>query len=328
MKKIVPFRDEEGKVIDNLITLLTENGRLKEIVTVENNMVALKELARSISLYPSILKEQHLGSATRSVETLVDSMCRTDEFDFRLRMPTKALLGNGFLIAKINFFYMLIYLCDQAAGAGDLKESIRLFISNNIFTMMAEDVFLSIIEDCGIDQGVRMKAGYFIADIWERRLDHGVKEFVPILSEIWRAREKLVPAFGTMLGFSELFRISGQIEPAFLDFFQRDELTDEEISSIEEFIFGLTFEETASLRSEMEKRNKFVLCREEVEEIIGHNRIYVQDRIQDFRDIYHSFKHRKTNAKYRARAKLAGPHKTIEEYIMCYLLARSGDLAQ
>ena len=325
MKRIVPFREEEGKIIENLLSALREKDRSKEIITVENNMVALKELARSISLYPSILKEQSLGSATRSVETLVDSMCSTDEFDFRLRIPTKALLGNGYLIAKINFFYMLIYLCGQVSASDEIKDSIMSFISNNIFTLMAEDVFLSIIEDCGIAPDVRMKAGYFIADIWERRLDHGVKEFVPILSEIWKARETLVPAFGTMLGFSELFKISGQIEPAFLDFFQRDELTDEEITSIEEFIFGLTYEETVKLRAEMERRDKYVLCREEVEEILGHNRIYAQERMKDHREIYHSFKHRKTNAKYRARAKLAGPHKTIEEYIMCYLLARSGD---
>lgn len=326
MKRIIAFREEEGKIIDNLLSALGESGRSKEITSVQNNMDALRELARSISLYPSILKEQRLGSATRSVETLVDSMCSTDEFDFRLHIPTKALLGNGYLIAKINFFYMLLYLCEQVSASDGIKDSIRSFISKNVFTLMAEEVFLSIIEDCGIPQDVRMKAGYFIAEIWERRLDHGVKEFVPILSEIWKARETLVPAFGTMLGFSELFKISGQIEPAFLDFFQRDELTDEEISSIEEFIFGLTYEETAKLRAEMERRNKYVLDREEVEEIIGHDRIYAQDQIKDHREMYHSFKHRKTNAKYRARAKLSGPHKTIEEYIMCYLLARSGDL--
>ncbi len=326
MKKIVPFTEEEGDRIEKLLLLLRENGRPKEITAVENNMVALRELARSISLYPSIIKEQQLGSETRSLETLVDAMCCTDEFDFRMRIPTKAVLGNGYLIAKINFFYMLIYLCDQVPGAAGLKDSINSFISNNIFTLMAEDVFLSIIEDLEIPRGVRMKAGYHITDIWERRLDHGVREFVPILSEIWKARESLVPAFGTMQGFSELFKISGQIEPAFLDFFQREELADEEISSIEEFIFGLTYEETVRLREEMERRNRYVLCREEVEEILGHNRIYHQDRIKDHREIYRSFKHRKTNAKYRARAKLAGPHKTIEEYIMCYLLSINKNL--
>jgi len=326
MKKIVPFREEEGAIIQDLLSALRKSDRSKEIITVENNMVALRELARSISLYPSILKEQQLGSATRSVETLVNSMCSTDEFDFRLHIPTKALLGNGYLIAKINFYYMMIYLCEQVSAAEDIRDSITAFISNNIFTLMAEEVFLSIIEDCEISSDVRMKAGYFIAEIWERRLDHGVKEFVPILSEIWKARATLVPAYGTMLGFSELFKISGQIEPAFLDFFQRDELTDEEISSIEEFLFGLTFEETAKLRAEMEIRNKYVLCREEVEEIIGHNRIYAQHQLKDNREMYHSFKHRKSNAKYRARAKLAGPHKTIEEYLMCYLLDRNKDL--
>ncbi len=323
MKKIIVFKEDESRKIEELIRVLEKNDKSSEITRIKNNRSALIELARSVSLYPSILKEQHLGSATRSVETLVESMCqndKTEESDIRLNIPTKALLGNSFLIAKMNFFYMLYYLTEELAEVESIKRSIKTFISNNVFTLMAEDVFLSIIDDCEISIDIRMSAGYLLANIWEYRLYHGVKKFAPILSDIWKAREALVPAYGTMLGFSELFRISEQIEPAFLDFIQRDELSDEEIASIEEFIFGLSYEETSRIRSEMDEQGQWVLSKAEIEKIIGQNWVYPEYHVRDQRELYRSFLHRKINAKNRARARIDGPHKTIEEYIMCYLL--------
>ncbi len=325
MKKIVVFKEEESKIIEAFEKILEKNKKLKEIKKIKKNSAALKELARSISLYPSILKEQHLGSATRSVKTLVESMCENNVEDINLNIPTKAVLGAGFLIAKINFFYMMLYLSKEIKKTENITISIKTFISNNIFTLMAEDVFLSIIEDYMISMKIRLKAGYLIANIWEYRLDHGVKAFTPILSDIWIAREKLIPAYGAMLGISELYKISHNIEPIFLDFIRRDGLSDEEIASMEEFIFGLTYEETSKLRKEMKKRKISVITKEDVEKIIGQNRIYPEYRVTDQREIYRSFKHRKSNAKYRARAGLKGPRKTIEEYIMCYLLSRASE---
>lgn len=321
MKRIIVFRKEEQSAIETLLSELESGGRENEITTIKNNRDALRELAGSISLYPSILKEQQLGSATRTVETLVNSMCRIDQLDVRLHIPTKALLGNGYLIAKVNFFYMLLYLSEELPGVPEIKDLLKSFISSNISTLMAEEVFLAIIEDGEIQLDIRMNAGYLLANIWEYRLDHGVKEFAPILSDMWKAREKLVPVFGTMLGFSELFKMSEHIEPAFFDFIQRDELTEEEIASIEEFVFGLSFEEMEKIREEMERRDISVLGRKEVEDIIGPNRIYPEYRVTDLRDLYRSFRHRKSNARYRTRANHNGPHKTIEEYIMCYLLS-------
>ncbi len=324
MKKIIVFKEEENKIIEEVEIVLKNEDRSNDIKKINNNKTALKELARSISLYPSILKEQYLGSTKRTVETLVESMCNSEVLDINLHIPTKALLGNGFLIAKINFFYMLFYLCKELKKTRSIEKSIKSFISNNIFTLMAEDVFLSLIEDSMIPMKIRLKAGYLIANIWEYRLDHGVKAFAPILSDIWQAREMLVPAYGTMLGFSEIFRISHNTEPIFLDFIQRDDLSDEEVSSMKEFIFGLTYEETLKLKKEMGKKKISVLSEEDVEKLIGQNRIYPEYRVKDQREIYRSFKHRKSNAKYRTRANLEGPHKTIEEYIMCYLLSRAG----
>ncbi len=48
-----------------------------------------------------------------------------------------------------------------------------------------------------------------------------------------------------MLGFSELFTISGYIEPAWFDFLQSDEIDEDEVHSLEEFTFGMSHEENS-----------------------------------------------------------------------------------
>ncbi|MDY6932877.1 MAG: hypothetical protein SVZ03_01480 [Spirochaetota bacterium] len=321
MVKIILFNELESSIIDKLLWHLKKNNKTDDISFVNNNRTALEEIARSISLYPSIMKEQQLGKGIRTIETLVESLCEKDELSIMLHIPTKAVLGNGYLIAKINFFSMLIYLTNEIQGLEDIAAQIKSIISNNVFTIMSEEVFLSIIEDNDIPKHIRMNAGYLLAKIWEYRLDHGVKEFAPILLNIWKAREKLMPAFGTMNGFSELLLISEQTESVWLDFFRRDSLSEKEISSLEEFIFGLSYEEMIQIRMQMERMGKSSITKQDVEEIIGKNRIYPEYKICDPREFYRSFEHRKINAKFRAKARTDGPHKTIEEYIMCYLLS-------
>lgn len=321
MKNIILFNDDEKVILGRLIKLLQSLGRREEIKSVKNNRTALKELAASISLYPSILGTHQLGGISRSIETLIAMLCQSEEPGIILHIPTKALLGKGYTIAKINFFFMLLYLT-RGIGRGDsIEGEIRAIISNNIFTLMAEEVFLSIIRDSEISDAIRTNAGYLLAKIWEYRLDYGVKEFAPFLSNIWKARGEIEPVFGTLLCLSEVYRIAENSDEAWLDFLQRDALTEEEVFSLEEFLFDLSFEEIMKVRREMEKRGVNSISLVDVEEIIDRKVMY-PEYDDDPRELYRSFRFRIINARYRTRAKLHGPKKTIEEYIMCYLLSK------
>jgi hypothetical protein len=326
MKNIIHFSDNETNLVYEIINRLRAENKIKEILQIENNKNALQQIANAISLYPSILKEQHLGTTKRSVETLVHSLCEEEKIDLRLHMPTKALLGNAFLIAKINFFYMLMYTTSEIPDFGNTNKTLIKIMTNHVFTLTAEEVFLSIIEDKKVKKEIKIKAGYLLANIWEYRFDHGVREFAPILSNIWRARGTLVPTYGTMLGFSELFKISEKIEPAFFEFLQSEDLSDEEIHAIEEFIFDLSFEETKLIKERMLQKSKHVISKSDVNEILGDNRAYPHYNTNDPRELYRSFTDRKANSKHRAKSNFDGPQKTIEEYLMCYLLAKK-DLA-
>ncbi|MCP4132416.1 MAG: hypothetical protein GY754_15700 [bacterium] len=323
MDKIIVFNNTEKEIMSRFKLKLTEMGsREYEITAIDNNENALLELGQAISLYPSILGQQRLGSTSRSVATLVDNLCLKDVMDLILHIPTKAILGQSFSIAKINFFLMLKYLRKEVADLEVSDESIRKIVSNNVFTLMAEEVFIAIISDKKIPFPIRTKAGYLLAQIWEYRIDHGVKDFAPMLTDIWSKREQLVPAYGTMLGISELFMLSKKMDPFWLEYLESDTFAQDDLDSLQEFLLGLSFEQMETLSEKMEVEGKASLSPKEVESVIGTRFAFPEYDKNDPRTLFKSFSHRKNNAIYRSRGDSRGPKKTIEEYLMCYLLSK------
>jgi len=322
-KKIIVFSKNEKKIITSIKNLISDRDRKNEIISIRNNETALKELAKSISLYPSIFGEQQLGNSSRSVLTLIDNLCITDTVDLIMHVPTKAILGRSFSIAKINFFLLLLYLTREIQGLNNIEERIIEIISVNIYSLMAEEVFISILSDKKIPRKIRNDSAFLLANIWEYRIDHGVKNFVPILNNIWAKRKDFIPAYGTMLGISELFIIFSESESVWLDFLARDDIQDDEINSLKEFLMSLSFENINELTVRMKMLGKTSINADELNSLIDSDSplpVYGQ---KDPRDFFKSFTQRKNDAIFRRQSNLPGPKKTIEEYIMCYLLGRS-----
>ncbi len=322
MKNILVFSDEEREAIEYIKAGLSVDNMKDEISAIVRNETALGELAATISSYPSILKQQSLGGISRSVDTLVNSLTLKDRADMIFNIPTKAILGKSFFIAKINFFYMLIYLTREVKSLAKKRDHLLMITEKIIFGIMAEEVYMSIVSDKEISTHIRNSAAYLLANIWEYRIYQGVREFFPILSNIWRTREKMVPAYGTMVGITEFFRLLDKCDPAWLDFLQRDELVQDEIDSLREFLLGLSYEEMMIIDGYMDEHGKISFNGFEIEKIIGKKPVYPDYLADDPRDFYRYFVQRKTNAFDRSRSGAAGPKKTIEEYLMCYLLSR------
>jgi hypothetical protein len=325
-REIVIFNQAEENLVSSVASILSESGRAGDADTLGNNRSALDDLARSISLYPSILEEHTLAGTSRSIDSLIRKLCTTWVPDMILHIPTKAVLGRGFSIAKINFFIMLRYVAREMERLKTFEDDILSLIAANVSALTAEEVFISIIEDMRIAEEIRYRAGYQVAQIWEYRVQYGVREFAPILHTLWKSREKLVPHFGTMLGFSELCMLSKDTETSWFDFLQRDGLTEDEICALEEFIFGLTHEEIVYLRESMEKNGKISLSRQEVESLLDKPQHYPEYWSDDPRELYRSFRDRKHHSRFRARAAAPGPKKTLEEYLMVFLLSRQQEI--
>lgn len=319
---IIIFKPEEEEIISRLTAELEYRGLTNEISKITRNREALEALSDSISMYPSILGSQSLGTASRSVETLIDTLVLKDMIDMLFNIPTKAILGQSYAIAKINFFFMLLYLCQESGEMQHLEKEIHRAVQNSIFSIMAEEVFIAIISDKRISSHIRSNAGYLLTNIWEYRIDHGVESFAPTLSSIWQARDRLNPSFGTMIGITELFTLASQSDPIWFDFLQRDELHEDEIDALQEFLLALSYEEMKKITYHMKKEEKDVVNGDDIARLVGeedHDRFYSEE---DPRRLFKSFSHRKNNAMYRARGNLHGPKKTFEEYLMCFLLSR------
>jgi hypothetical protein len=325
LRKIILFNDAESKVVKQLKGILRKMSKNEQLYKIANNETALQELAKSISWYPSVLQEQELAGDKRNIMTLVQNLCFIDVKDMIFNLPTKAILGQGYSIAKVNFFYMLLYIIKEDGDIEDkdyLRFTILEIIKNNIFSIMSEEVFIAIVTDRNISMEIRSSAGFLLANIWEYRIYSGVKEFAPILLDVWRIKDNFDPSYGTMLGVSELFSIFFQADQAWLDFLQKDDLSQNEIDSLQEFLFGLSFEDLKKLSDKMIVLNKRILTKSDVAEILGENSSKLNNKSNDPRDFFRSFSYRKNTAIYRKRGNIEGPKRTLEESLMCFLLNR------
>ncbi len=187
---------------------------------------------------------------------------------------------------------------------------------------MAEEVFLSIIADKKISLHIRTNASYLLAQIWENRVYRGLDDFAPVLQNIWKSRDMIIPSYGTLMGISELFSmVNNESGRLWLEFLTREESTQDEIDSLLEFLIGLSYEEQKRVSDEMENRGVHSLNVDLINEILGEVKHYPHYMTDDPREIFKSFRHRKNNAQYRSRSGQCGPKKTLEEYLMCYLLS-------
>jgi hypothetical protein len=319
-RKISVFSDEEAVLISVIHGALQHAGKHDEIQTAEKVHGGIQHLVNSIRSYPSIMETHQLAGAHRSIESLVKSLCDREFPDMIMRIPTKGILGRAYTIAKINYFIMLRFVVKKMPELRQYDKAITDVISRNVFVMTAEEVFISIVEDSSLSMHLRHNAAYLLARTWEYRLDYGVREFAPILQKLWQARGRMNPIFGTLMGFSELFILSEDTESRWYDFLQRDELSDDEVSSLEEFIFGLSFEELCRVREHMLSMNRSSVTREQVMDLLGSSMAYPEYESDDPRELYRSFRNRKNHGRYRQKASLSGPKKTFEEYLMCFLL--------
>src|SRR5262245_42009703 len=87
----------------------------------------------------SLTRSWHFRRRGRGAgEALVDALCRVRDYDLDLHIPTKAVLGQAFLVAKINFFKAIDYSLDPIAGTGEIREHVLFELGQSIYTKLAE----------------------------------------------------------------------------------------------------------------------------------------------------------------------------------------------
>ena len=314
---IVMLTPKQKALVDELLSCMNKADP-ERVDIINERMKDLDHLASSVARFPSLLERHDLAGGMRTPQSLIDSLIdHQDEGDTSLQLPSKAILGKGFLVAKIHTFSSLSKQSKRISAPERLTQDLQNETITMMFSLLAEDVYLNLIRDTSQPVDFRRQWALSLLLLWEYRNDQTIANVAPVLQSVWTARRKLAPAFGTMMGTSELLLISIQMDEQWIQFIKQ-KLGDSGVSqAMEEFLFGISYEQILQLRYILKTKGISAIGRDEVSKFLGEH--VKTDAGLDYRDFYSMYTVRRDNARARERMKLPGPHKTLEDYFIQFI---------
>ena len=315
--------DRESELIDAVLALLTAANPMRE-AALREDLQRLGDLARLLKNSPPIANTWQFVGRDNIAEAIVDSLGRLPQYDFELQVPTKAALGQGYLVAKISFFKSLDAAIESLHPSKEIRERMQLEIGQSIHSKMAEELFTSLLTDSECERAVRVSAASHLVRIWDDRLLSEIDDFAPLLEAAWQARVKVRPTLGTMLGAAEIYQLFQHTkDERFLDYFGRDDVPVEELNAFEEFMFGISHEEIAQLRKHIAGEQTHVVSRAMARSVLGSGTGSWVLEGTGPQALFASYRRRRIKARYRALMHTEGPKRTAEEYVMIAFLKSS-----
>lgn len=323
---------QEASLVGRLCHLLEERGdeAQKGVQAIKEGLVRVERLWQAIDDFPSVHSRESLGARTRSFETLIEAFSHINPYVTEAYLPTRAVLGRGYAMAKFNFCRMLGILVEEFLSDGKERDELRVHVEevmrSSVCTLIAEDLLISIAADERISERLRRKAAVILAGLWEERNIGAVSEFAGLLISIWNAKSRITINYGTLAGISELFCLSqAGCDPGFLAYFCREDVSEDEQAALQEFMFNATYEELSFMRRYMREHDVKALGAKDVARIFNVPMSRLHRTTHTAQDIFFTFRERQEMASQRMIRSLPGPKKTAEEYVMIYLLGQSGD---
>lgn len=282
----------------------------------------LSALAQAMGRFPSLLERHQLVGGERTPSSLIDSLiAHQDNGDPTLQLPSKAMLGKGLLVSKIHTLSSFAKYCQHNE---QLKKYYKLFEDEtnlSMFSLLVEDVYLNLIRDTSQPIEYRREWALSLLLLWEHWNDSNSADVAPVLQTVWNARRRLAPAFGTMMGTSELLLISMQMDDQWIAFIKQKMGDTGVTQAMEEFLFGISYEQINTLRRILREKGIPAIGRDEVSKFLGEH--VKADAGLDYRDFYSLYTVRRDNARSRNRMHLEGPHKTLEDYFIEFVTQKN-----
>jgi len=295
---------------------------LKEKNTADFNLVherfrRLRNLGKAVFDYPSIKDTKFVRDILLNEHQLTESLLFFSAANHQLRTPAKVAALRSFLVAKFHAFSLLSKL---TIGNNDLHAPAKNVSFSVVFTLMAEDVYFSCLDDPGFSSNTKSKLTHDLIALWDSGTDQRSIRHLMALSSLWKARDSAPPCFGTMDGNTELLRISIDMgtETEWEDFLKEESTTNETKWALEEFLFGLSYEEILQVRNRLEKYGISSVGHDEVRSFLDSKPVYSVINANDPRAIYDFFIERRESCTLRKRVCAPGPYHTLEEIYLKY----------
>jgi hypothetical protein len=282
---------------------------------IKDRFLRLRNLGTAASDYPSIRHDQSLKGLIRDKGQLADSLLAFSSPSHLLHIPTKVVAVRAFLVAKFHAFSLLSYLI---AGQPKYHAEVKQVILSVICTLMAEDVYFSCLEDPGFSRNTKAGLADDLINLWDSGVDPRATRHLSALTSLWIARDSAPPSFGTMDGNTELLRISMDMDQDWQDFLVEESTNDETRWALEEFLFGLSYEEIKDVRARLSRFGIGALNYDEVRSYLGSRPAYSVVNDRDPRAIYDFFIERRDACTLRKRVSAPGPRHTLEEVYLKY----------
>ena len=306
--------EEENRLADDVEAWLNEVSP-KDCDLVKERFFHLRSLGAAVFEYPSIRHTQFLKGIIRDEGHLVDSLLGFSSSSQLLHIPTKVVAMRSFLVAKFHAFSLLSYL---TASNDDLHTRIRTVIFSVISTLMTEAVYFSCLEDSDFSNNTKSSLADDLIALWDRGVDPRGIRHLSALSSLWLARESAPPSFGTMNGTVELLRITMDLDEDWRDFLVVEASNNETKWALEEFLFGLSWEEIQKVRSRLASFGIAAVGYNEIRSYLDSKPAYPVVSGNDPRAFYDFFVERKDACTLRKRVAGPGPLHTLEEIYLKY----------
>ena len=314
----VVLDETESKLVSEAVSLLIARGS-SEAERVERRFNDLVALGSAVSRFPSVRGSQKLGSVSWGPDTLEAALCSMSGTSRLLHTPTRVVAGRSFLVAKVHALSLASL---SVSFERSMSDRFRSCILGVVFSLLAEDVYLSGLDDKEYTDDKRAALASDLVRLWDNRRDPRAVAHVPALTELWAARDAQVPVFGTMEGASELTRLSFDMGHAWFSFVAERLRDAETLMALEEFLFGLSYEEILLVRSRMASLEFTSADVHQVRSLLGEKTSYSAVDGEDPRAMYEFYAERRNASRARAWAGVPGPRRTLEELYLSYLISK------
>ena len=248
---------------------------------------------------------------------LTESLLAFSEASHLLRTPTKVIALRSYLVAKFHAFSLLAH---HTEGHDELHIPAKNISFHIVFTLMAEHVYFSCLEDPNFSDNTKSKLADDLIALWDSGTDPRSIRHLNALSSLWKARDSAPPCFGTMDGNIELLRISIDMDTdtEWEDFLKEESTNDFTRWALEEFLFGLSYEEILQVRNRLKRFSVTAINHDEVRLYLDTKPVYSVVSNHDPRAIYDFFIERREACTLRKRVDAPGPFHTLEEIYLKY----------
>jgi hypothetical protein len=278
--------------------------------TARTRLSCLRDLAAVVSRFPSIRNTPLVLGEAGDETRLIASILAFAAPPRPLRYPARAATVRSYLVAKFHVFSLLSALTKEKA---EYHIRARSIVFSIVCALMIEEVYVSCLEDPSFPEPLRFRLVDDLITLWDSGVDPRAVEHLLALEALWAARDAAPPSFGTMDGASELARITLDLGDDWHNFLV-DSISNDEIRfALEEFLFGISYEEILKIRSRLGCLGSSAVNADEVRACLGNKGAYARATNEDPRTVYDFYADRRDAARLRRRTNAPGPKRTLEE---------------